>query len=92
MRYLPLLYNGNKSNVYTLLERDTFVSFHQRNSRTLVMKVYRIYNGIAAERVGIFSLRPQGHNNTKNWSDFIILNVKTASSGLVNIRYLGRKT
>ena len=91
-RCLRLLYNDKKSSFEDLLQKDNSVSIHQRNLRALAVEMYRIKNGLAPEIVAeIFPLRAKGRYNLKNWSDFMIPNVRTVNHGFESIRYLGPK-
>ena len=46
---LRLAYNDFKSSFHQLLEKDNFVTIHQRNLQTLATEIFRVHNNIAPE-------------------------------------------
>ena len=54
--------------------------------------MYRMYNSMVPKIVTeTFSLRPQGQDNLRSWSDFNLPIVRTVNYGIESIRYLGPK-
>ena len=57
-RCLCLIYNDKKFSFEELLEIDSSVSIHNRNLRTIAIKMYKIYHGISPTIINeIFILR-----------------------------------
>ena len=91
-RCLRLIYNDKKSFFKELLEIDSSVSIHDRNLRTLAIKMYKKYHEISPTIMNeIFTLRYQNQYNLKNWTYFDVLKVITVNYGSESVRYLGCK-
>ena len=50
-RALQLVYNDFKSSFHQHLEKDNFVTIHQRNLHTLAIEIFKVHNNIGAEIV-----------------------------------------
>ena len=55
--------------------------------------MYKAHRGISPEILNdlFLSLRPADQYNLRNWSQFIVPNVKTVNHGFERLSHLGRK-
>ena len=69
-RCLRLIYNGNSSSYYEILQKDGSVPIHHKSIKELAIEIFKIKNVLAAERVkDIFVESNKKYNNLQNQSD-----------------------
>ena len=48
-RCLRIIYNDKQSSLKMLLEKDSSVSIHERNTQFLDTKIYKVSNGLSSQ-------------------------------------------
>ena len=57
-RCLHIIYNDKQSSLKMLLEKDSFVSIHDKNIQCFTTEMYKVSNGLSPPVVGnIFTLK-----------------------------------
>ena len=91
-RYLTIICNDKQSSLIKLLEKDNYVSIHQRNLQMLAIEMFKVSNGFSPALMNdIFELRGEQTYNLRKFSQFyrpkvnsVYLLRKTKSMGLPN--------
>ena len=91
-RCLRVIYNDKTSSFEQLLENDNSVYIHHRNIQTLVIKMYKVTNGLSPEiMTEIFQIREESRHNLRYTSQFTIPPVHSVYNGRESVSYMGPK-
>ena len=91
-RALRLVYQNNILLFSELLEKDNFVTMHQRNLQLLATEVFKLKNGLAPEIMKeVFEIQNPADNFRLEATHFKRENIKTTHYGIQLARYLGQK-
>ena len=89
---LRIVYRDNQSTFEELLEKDNFVSVHQRNLQFLATELYKILNGLSPDLMkDVFPLNDDSDYSTRNKRTFKSRKVKTVRYGTDSLAYLTPK-
>ena len=92
MRSLRIVYSNKISDFSELLEKDGSVFFHYQNIRQLATETFKVSKGLCPEIVkGQFQFRNEIPYNLRQSSQFHIVPVRRAFSGIESIKFLGTK-
>ena len=90
-RCLRTIYNDKQSSFNELLEKDGFVSIHERNLQFSVTEIYKMSNGLSTPVMkDIFPINGNPHNLREN-SQFSRPRIKTVYHGTESISNLKPK-
>ena len=88
-RALRLIYNDFKSSFYQLLEKNNFVTIHQRNLQNVAIEIFKVHSNISPEVMkDVFKIK----NHQYNFRRAVCLqrrNVNIALYGTERISFLG---
>ena len=91
-RCLRIIYNDKTSTFKELLEKDNSISIHYRNIQALVIKMYKVANGMSLEIMNeIFQVREKSHHDLRHTSQFNIPPIHSVYHGSKSVSYLGPK-
>ena len=64
---LRLVYNNFKSSFHQLLQKDNFVTIHQRNLKILAIEIFKFHNNAAPEIIkDVFEIKNHQYNFRRN--------------------------
>ena len=91
-RCLRIIYNDKQSSSIKLLEKDKFVSIHQRNLQILAIKMFKVSNGLSPVLTNyVFKLRGEQTYNLRKFSQFYRPKVNSVYNGTKSVSFLGPK-
>ena len=91
-RCLRVIYSDWLSPFDVLLERDNFVSVHNRNIQFLAIDIYKVFNDICPDIMNdVFPLSTSSNYNIRGTSTFTTRSVKTLYYGTESLSYLAPK-
>ena len=89
-RCLRIIYNDKQSSFIELLEKDNFVSIHQRNLQVLAIEMFKVSNGLSPVLLNdIFKRRGEETYNLRKHSQFYRLKVNSEYNGTESVSFLG---
>ena len=89
-RCLRIIYNDKQSSFIKLLEKDNFVSIHQRNLQILAIEMFKVSNGLSPVLMNdIFKLRGEQTYNLRKLSQFYRPKVNSVYNGTESVSFLG---
>ena len=87
-----MIYQDNSLSFAKLLEKDNFVTIHQRNLQVLAKEIFKLKNGLAPEIMKeVFEIQNPAYNFRSEATHFKRENVKVTHYGIQSVRYLGPK-
>ena len=91
-RCLRIIYNDERSSFNALLEKDGFVSIHERNIKILATELFKVSKNLAPPQMHeIFKLKDQPHYNLRYNYLFFRPLVKSVYKDTESLSFLGPK-
>ena len=90
-RALRLIYCDHSSDFQELLQRDNFVTIHQKNLQALAIMMYKVVNNIAPTTVSELFSYSNVNYNLRSGFQFHQPSANTVWNGQETIPYLGQK-
>ena len=91
-RCLRIIYSDKQSSFEELLEKDGYVSIHQRNLQVLATEMYKLMKSLSpAIRTELFEHKEEHYNNLRNNAEFAIPAIRTVYHGSESISYFRPK-
>ena len=88
-----IIYNDKRSSFNALLEKDSSVSFHERNIKILATEMFIVSKNLTPPQMHkIFKLKDQPQYNLRYNSLFSRPLVKSVYKGIESLPFLGPKT
>ena len=91
-RCLRIIYGDKQSSFEELIEKDSFVSIHERNIQILATEMYKVSKGMSPPQITKFFERRNGHSyNSRLNAEFLQPFANSVYCGTESILYLGPK-